>query len=179
MNNMFNAFSISVSGQVLDNKKFYNYDDYDNTSTSVPTDEETLTKAQAYIRLKHVERALADLCIPVYYTIKFGTEGTASDVPSDAEIVVAYPSIEPFLALVEDDYSEDPLTFAASVVKFMIDAALKPELTELFEVQKTYSRTRVPGSSETDTYRELNTIWVTAPADEEVECLVVPIELTA
>lgn len=180
MNNLFNAFSIKVPGQVLDNLKFFQYSDYDNTSITAPTDAQTLTKAKAYVRLKHIERKLSELAVPVYFTINFGTEGTAEAVPTDAEIVVGYISIEPFLSTLSTaPAAEDRFTAAAGVIKEIIDAALASELKdEFFEVQKTYSRTVFPGSSETDTYRELETIYVTVP-DASAESTVQYIELKA
>jgi hypothetical protein len=180
MNNLFNAFSIKVPGEVLDNKKFFEYADYDNTSITVPTDAETLTKAKAYVRLKQVERKLSELSIPVYFTIKFTTAGTASTVPSDAEIVVSYISIEPFLSTLDTYPDEaDRFTAASTVIKGIIDVALADVLeNEFFEVQKTYSRAVFPGSSTTDTYRELETIYVTVE-DSAVESTVVYIDLTA
>ncbi|AFC21761.1 hypothetical protein GAP32_311 [Cronobacter phage vB_CsaM_GAP32] len=178
MNNLFNAFSIKVSGQVLDNQKFFQYSDYDNTSTTAPTDAQTLTKAKAFVRLKHIERKLSELAVPVYFKINFGTAGTAANVPANAEIVVGYISIEPFLSTLETAPDEaDRFTAAAGVIKGIIDAALAAELKdEFFEVQKTYSRSKFPGSSDTETFRELETIYVTVP-DAEVESTVAYIEI--
>lgn len=180
MNNLFNAFSIKVPGQVLDNKKFFEYSDYDNTSITAPTDAQTLTKAKAYVRLKHIERKLSELSVPVYFTINFATPGTASAVPTDAELVVGYISIEPFLSTLTDAPDEaDRFTAAASVIKGIIDEALAAEIeSEFFEVQKTYTRSQFPGSSETDTYRELETVYVTVPA-ESATSTVVYIEIKA
>lgn len=171
---MFNAFSIKVPGQVLDNLKFFQYSDYDVTSTTVPTDAQTLTKAQAFVRLKHIQRKLSELSVPVYFTIIFTTAGSASAVPTGAEIVVGYTSIEPFLSTLStypDD--ADRFTSAATVIKGIIDAALGAEIDgEFFEVQKTYTRTTFPGSSTTDTYRELDTVYVTVPASTAVSTVV-------
>lgn len=180
MNNLFNAFSIKVPGQVLDNKKFFEYPDYDVTSTTVPTDAQTLTKAQAYVRLKHVERKLSELSVPVYFTITFGTEGTTSTVPADAEIAVSYISIEPFLSTLDTYPDEaDRFTAASTVIKGIIDEALAAEIEdEFFEVQKTYTRTPNPLVTTTDTYRELDTIFVTVP-DAGVESTVVYIPIKA
>lgn len=180
MNNLFNAFSIKVPGQVLDNKKFFEYADYDNTSITVPTDAQTLTKAQAYVRLKHIERKLSELSVPTYFTIDFETPGTAAAVPTDAELVVGYISIEPFLSTLETAPDEaDRFTAAADVIKGIIDEALAAEIDEeFFEVQKTYTRSLFPGSSETDTYRELDTVYVTVP-DSAVESTVVYIPIKA
>lgn len=138
MNNLFNAFSIKVPGQVLDDKKFYEYADYDVTSTTIPTDAQTLTKAQAYVRLKHIERKLSELSVPIYFTITYGTDGTASTVPTDAEIAVSYISIEPFLSTLTTAPDEaDRFTAAADVIKGIIDAGLSAEIDdEFFEVQK-------------------------------------------
>lgn len=168
MNNLFNAFSIKVPGQVLDNKKFFQYSDYVGTSITVPTDAETLTKAKAYVRLKHVERKLSELSVPVYFEIYFDTEGTTSTVPSNAELVVSYISIEPFLSTL-DEYpaEEDRFTAAADVLKEIIDIALSDDIEdEFFEVQKTYTKDQYPGAATADTYRELETIYVSVPDSE-------------
>lgn len=183
MNNLFNAFKISVPGQLLDNKKFFEYADYDNESTDVPTDGETLNKAQAYIRMKHVERKLSELSVPVYFTITFGTEGTASSIPSDAEIVVGYVSINPFITqptgLVPGGTTD--YTTASDTIKAIIDEAISATLlSEFAEVQKTYTRSLFPGSSTTNTYRELETIYVTSiGAAPGTESEVVYIDLSA
>ena len=180
MNNLFNAFKISVPGQVLDNKKFFEYADYDNESITVPTDAQTLTKAEAFVRLKHIERKLSELSVPVYFTITFDTDGTASTVPTDAVIVVGYISIEPFLSTLETYPDEaDRFTAASAVLKEIIDEALAAEIeSEFFEVQKTYSRALFPGSSTNDTYRELDTVYVTV-ADSGVVSTVVYVDLSA
>lgn len=180
MNNLFNAFSIKVSGQLVDNKKFFEYPDYDVTSLTVPTDAQTLTKAEAYVRLKHVERKLSELSVPVYFEIYFGTEGTTSTVPTNAELVVGYVSIEPFLSTLETYPDEaDRFTAAAGVLKTIIDAAFAEEiLDEFFEVQTTYSRYPFPGATTENTYRELETIYVTVPA-ETANSTVVYIEIKA
>ncbi|QOI71251.1 putative structural protein [Erwinia phage pEa_SNUABM_50] len=180
MNNLFNAFSIKVPGQALDDKKFFQYADYVNTSTTVPTDAQTLEKAIAYVRLKQVERKLSELSVPVYFTINFSTAGTASAVPTDAELVVGYISIEPFLSTLETYPDEaDRFTAAAEVIKTIIDKALSEEIKdEFFEVQKTYTRHQYPGATTTDTYRELETIFVTVPDSGEVST-VVHIEIKA
>ena len=137
-----------------------------------------MTKAKAFVRLKHVERKLSELSVPVYFTIKFGTEGTASTVPSDAEIVVSYISIEPFLSTLEV-LTSDHFADAASVIKAIIDEALSVEIIdEFFEVQVTYSKAQFPGSSTTNDYRELKTEYITV-ADSGVESTVVHIDLTA
>ncbi|SOK58589.1 hypothetical protein [Yersinia phage fHe-Yen9-04] len=174
MNNLFNAFSIKVPGQTLDDKKFFQYADYVNTSTTVPTDAETVTKAIAFVRLKQIKRKLSELSVPVYLTINFSTPGTASTVPTDAELVVGYISIEPFLSTLETAPDEaDRFTAAAEVIKGIIDVALSEEIVdEFFEVQTTYSRHRYPGATTTDTYRELETIFVTVPDSGEVSTVV-------
>jgi hypothetical protein len=168
MNNLFHAFSISVSSDVLDDKMFYEYADYDNTSTTVPTDAETIAKAKAFIRLKHLKRKLSELTVPVFLTITFGTEGTASTIPESADIVVGYTTIEPFLS------QEDPGSIltddqrklaAAEVLREIINNALSEVIEDEFlAVQKTYERVQFPGSTNTETYRELETVYLTVEA---------------
>jgi len=180
MNNLFNAFSIKVPGQLLDNQKFYQYSDYDNTSTTTPTDDQTKDKGIAFVRLKQIERKLSELSVPVYFTIDFGTAGSATAIPSDAELVVGYISIEPFLSTLEDAPAEaERFTAASGVIKKIIDDALAQEIdNEFVEVQKTVTRAPYPGATTTNTYHELQTIYVTVPA-ETVSSTVEYIKLTA
>lgn len=180
MNNLFKAFSIKVPGQTLDDKKFFQYLDYENTSTTIPTDEQTLEKAIAYVRLKHVERKLSELSIPIYFTINYSTIGNVSTIPTDAELVVGYISLEPFLSTLEAYPDEETrCTAAAGVIQNMIDKALSDEIKDEFvEVQKTYTRHKYPGSTTTETYRELVTIHATVPASGK-KCTVEYIEIKA
>ncbi len=162
MNNLFNAFSIKVPGTILDDKVFWEYSDY---SSNTPTDEQTVLKAEAFVKLKHLKRKLNELAIAVYCDVKFSTPGTAGTVPGDAEIVVAYPSIQPFVSEAELKDSDDEFEAAAAVIKAIIDAALKDEIVDEFQtVQKTYTRKKFPDDAGTETYQELTTVKVTAPA---------------
>jgi len=163
MNNLFNAFSIKVSGQNLDNLKYFQYEDFD--AESLPTDAETLAKAVAYIRMRHIQRKLSELSVPVYKEVYFGTEGTAKTVPSAAEIVVSYISIEPFLSTLETAPAEaDRFTAAADVLKGIVVEALGADINELVEVQKTSTREEYAGAASQETFSDVRNVYVDAPA---------------
>lgn len=166
MNNLFYAFKITIAGTGIDNKKFYNYEGFDPSNTATPTDAETETKGKAYIRFKHVERMLSELMVPVYVTLNFATPGTMSTVPTDAEFVVGYMSIEPFLSTLET-YPEEDQKFiaAAGVIKEIIETAMNSDLTEFMDVQKIIERTRYPvGAAPVEKYREVFSDYLTSAA---------------
>lgn len=163
MNNQFNAFSIKVPGQVLDNLKYFQYSDFDSEAT--PTDAETTAKAVAYLRLRHVQRKLSELSVPVYSTMYFGTEGTASTVPTDAELVVSYISIDGFLSTLETAPAEaDRYTAASDVLKAIVLDSMSAEFSELVEVQKTSTREEYAGSPSQETFVDVRNVYVTVPA---------------
>lgn len=163
MNNLFNAFSIKVSGQNLDDLKYFQYSDFD--TTSLPTDAETLAKAVAYIRMRHLQRKLSELSVPIYKEVYFGTAGTSKAVPTNAEIVVSYISIEPFLSTLETAPDEaDRFTAAADVLKGIVQEALNSDINELVEVQKTSTREEYAGSPSQDTFTDVRNVYVDAPA---------------
>lgn len=157
MNNLFHVFKITVTGFVLDNKMFYEYSDYDNTSTTVPTDAQTLTKVKGFSRLKYIRNKLSELSVPVYCNIDFEAPGSASELPLTAIITVGYISIEPFLSTLSDYPDEDErYTAAASVLKSIVDDGLAGLIEdELAYVQYTYERPQFPGSSNSEVHREL------------------------
>lgn len=163
MNNQFNAFSIKVPGQVLDNQKYFQYSDFDSEST--PTDDQSLAKAVAFTRMRHIQRKLSELSVPVYNTITFGTAGTSKVVPTDAEIVVAYVSIDAFLSTLSTAPAEaDRFTAAADVLKGIVVDALKAEIKELAEVQKTSTREEYAGSPSQETFVDVRNVYVDVPA---------------
>lgn len=166
MNNLFQAFTIEVPGQLLDDKKFYQYSDYDNTSTTVPTDAQTLDKGIAFVRLKQIERKLSELAVPVYFKIDYTTSGSATAIPTDAKITVGYISYDAFVNQVPFVEGQVPEDVASSVIKTIIDESLAQEIVgEFVEVQKTVNRAPYPGATTTNNYHELETIYVDVPAE--------------
>lgn len=170
MNNLFYAFKITIAGAGIDDKKFYNYEGFDPSNTTTPTDAETVVKGEAYIRYKHVERMLSELIVPSYVTLKFETPGTMSTVPTNAEFVVGYMSIEPFLSTLETYPAEDQkFTAAAGVIKEIIESAMNSDLTEFMDIQKIIERTRYPvGAAPVEKYRELFSDYLTSDASTPV-----------
>ena len=163
MNNLFNAFSIKVPGQNLDDLKYFQYEDFD--PENLPTDAETLEKAVAYIRMRHVQRKLSELSVPVYKEVYFGTAGTSKAVPTAAEIVVSYISIEPFLSTLSTAPAEaDRFTAAADVLKGIVQEALNSDINELVEVQKTSTREEYAGAPSQETFTDVRNVYIDAPA---------------
>lgn len=165
MNNLFHAFSIKVPGQFLDDKLFYTYEDFDAEDLSKPTDEQTVEKGKAYIRMQQLKRKLSELCVPVYCTVNFGTPGTCATIPTDAEIVVGYITYEPFLA-VTDTAPVDPTADAAATVMEIVEGVMDEVISDTFcTVQLTVNRleTAIPDAA-TVKFREIRDIYLTAPA---------------
>ncbi len=163
MNNSFNAFSIKVSGQNLDDLKYFQYPDFD--TASLPSDAESLAKAIAYTRMRHIQRKLSELSVPVYKKVFYSTEGTAKTVPTGAEIVVSYQSIDAFLSTLETaPAEEDRFTAAADVLKSIIVEALNSALNELAEVQKTSTREEYAGSASQETFTDVRNVYIDVPA---------------
>lgn len=163
MNNLFNAFSIKVSGQNLDDLKYFQYSDFD--VDNLPTDAETLAKAVAYIRMRHVQRKLSELSVPIYKKVYFGTAGTSKTVPANAEIVVSYISVDAFLSTLDTAPDEaDRYTAAADVLKGIVQEALNSDINELVEVQKTSTREEYAGSPSMETFTDVRNVYVDAPA---------------
>lgn len=147
MNNLFKAFKIEVSGQNLDDKLFFQYDDYESNDAGVPADAAVLAKAVAFTRMQQLKRKLSELTIPVYCTVEFATPGQAGVVPTGATITIGYISYEPFVSVVEPipkDEAEQ-ITAAEETIKKIVDDCLGAELTgEMAYVQKTVERTQNP-----------------------------------
>lgn len=160
MNNLFQAFSIEIPGQLLDDKQFYEYADFDSENFTSPTDAEVLAKAKALIRMKQVKRMLSECTIPLYCTVDYATPGTASTVPTDAKIVVGYLSYEPFISRLDpipvfatDEEAQDA---AAGVIKGIMDAVLAEDIDQEYAVlQKLYTHENNPIAKVTFPYREI------------------------
>lgn len=147
MNNLFKVFTIEVPAQSLDDKLFFQYSDYDSEDMASPTDAQVLAKAIAFTRMQQIKRKLSELTVPVYFTVEFGTEGTASTVPTDATITVGYISYEPFVSTVDPIPSADAdqITAAEGVIKKIIDDSLASELVqEMAYVQRIVSVVQNP-----------------------------------
>lgn len=167
MNNQFNAFSIVVEGQILDDVQFYEYSDYDSSDTTTPTDDEVLAKAKAFIRTKHVERALSSLSVPVYFTITYGTAGTSATIPTDATIVVGYVSLEAFISTITDTPMTDAQkqTAAAASLKTIVDAALAADIeNEYGTIQYTFEKVAYKGTTTEETFKETQTVYLDVPS---------------
>lgn len=167
MNNLFKAFTIKVPGQDLDDKRFFEYEDFDSSDMSTPTDEEVLAKAIAYTRMQQIKRKLSELTVPIYCTVEFASEGTASTVPSDATITVGYISYQPFVSTVDPIPVEESeqITAAETVIKKIIDEAMASELVqEMAAVQKITSRTITPLITKEESYRDVYMDYIDVPS---------------
>lgn len=176
VNNLLEVFQIKVSGTNLDNKMYNQYDDYDSSDvTLAPSDEVTKEKGIAYLRLQYVTRLLSTYSVPTYYTIEFGTEGTAKTIPTDATIHVGYISYEPFLSTLKEDElkklktDDDKTSAAAKVIETLINDALKGDGTNALEkeqisVQKTIKRVDNAFDKTTIDFIEFENIFVDVPS---------------
>lgn len=167
MNNLFVAFKITIPGQCIDNKLYFNYPDWDVSNVAAPTDAQTVEKGKAFIRFKHFERMLSKLLNPIYLTVEFGTEGTSGTVPTDASIVVGYHKIAPFVdASGEVPVGGNEMQIAADEIKKIVMQSMEGDLTEFAQVQYTYQREKNPIGSPPviETYKEVRTDYLTAPA---------------
>lgn len=174
MNNLFHAFSIKIPGQLLDDKLFYAYDDYDVEAGTVPTDDQTIAKGKAFIRMQQIKRKLSELIVPIYCEISFTTPGTMSTIPTGCEIDVGYISIEPFLSTMPVADRTEPKLDSATVIQKIIADALGEELVgHAVFVQKTITRpkTAFPASPD-ETFYELFTDYLTAPAETSTPVVV-------
>lgn len=178
MNNLFHAFSIKVPGQLLDDKLFYEYDDYDVDADAVPADADTVTKGKAFIRMQQIKRKLSELVVPVYCNISFTTPGTMSAVPTDCEIDVGYITLEPFLSTMSTAPTDPTADAAAVLQQIMIDALGEDIVGHAVWVQKTVTRPKaaIPNSP-TEKFYELFTDYLTADKETvAVEAKYIPIK---
>lgn len=139
MNNLLKVFKIVVPGQLLDDKLFFQYSDFDSNDMTKPTDANVADKAVAYTRMQQVKRKLSELAIPVYCTVEFTTAGTSATVPTDATINVAYISYEPFVSTVTPApvTDDEKITAAQTVIAKIINDSLAEQLTgEMAYLQK-------------------------------------------
>jgi len=167
MNNLFKAFTIKVPGQDLDDKRFFEYSDFDSENMTTPTDAEVLAKAIAYTRMQQIKRKLSELTVPIYCTVEFDTEGTAATIPTDATITVGYISYEPFASTVSPvpKTDDEQITASETVIKGIIDAALASSLVqEMAAVQKITSRTITPLLATTTLQRDVYMDYIDVPA---------------
>ena len=167
MNNLFKAFTITIPGQDLDDKRFFEYSDFDSSDMTSPTDAQVLAKAIAYTRMQQIKRKLSELTVPIYCTVEFGTAGTAATIPSDATITVGYISYEPFVSTLETipKSDADQITASEGVIKQIIDTALASELTqEMAAVQSIVSRTVTPLLATTTQQRDVFMDYIDVPA---------------
>lgn len=167
MNNLFKAFKITIPGQDLDDKRFFEYSDFDSEDMTTPTDAEVLAKAIAYTRMQQIKRKLSELTVPIYCTVEFTTAGTAATIPTGAEITVGYISYEPFVSTLDTIpvSDADQITAAQTVIKGIIDAALASELVEeMAAVQKITSRTITPLLATTTLQRDVYMDYIDVPA---------------
>lgn len=169
MNNLFEAFTIEIPGQSLDDKYFYEYSDFDNDDLAIPTVAQSVEKAKAFIRMKQIKRKLSELAIPVYFTVRFGTAGTASTIPTDAVLTVGYISYDAFISSINPvpEYAteEDAAKGAAEVIKLIIDNAMNQEISDEYAVvAKLYDLERNPFNTTEQSYREIEVIYLTADA---------------
>lgn len=160
MNNLFQVFSIEVPGQLLDDKQFYEYADFDGEDFTSPTDAEVLEKAKALIRMKQVKRMLSECTVPLYCTVEFGTPGTASTIPTDAKITVGYLSYEPFISRLDPipvfATEADAQNAAAGVIKEIMDTVLAEDIDQEYAIlQKLYNHENNPIAKVVYPYRQI------------------------
>ena len=160
MNNLFQAFSIEIPGQLLDDKQFYEYSDFDGDDFTSPTDAEVLEKAKALIRMKQLKRMLSECTVPLYCNVDFATPGTASTVPTDATITVGYLSYEPFISRLNPipvfATPEEAQAAAAGEIKKIMDAVLAEDIDNEYAIlQKLYSTENNPIAKVVYPYREI------------------------
>lgn len=166
MNNMFHAFSIKVPGALLDDKFFFDYSDYDAAVENLTIDDtNSKAKAVAYVRMFRLKQELSKLQVPVYSTVKFGTAGTALTVPSDAEIVVGFGSLENLTStgIVDDSTLAAAKTAAVELIKGIIENVLNQDHVMYSWVVGKYTRDNNPISATEVTHVALREDYITAP----------------
>lgn len=166
MNNLFKVFTIKVPGKNLDDKRFFEYSDFDSEIMTTPTDANVLDKAIAYTRMQQIKRKLSELTVPLYCTVEFTTAGTAATVPTDATITVGYISYEPFVSTVTPipTADADQIAAAVTVIKTIIDTALASELDEeMAAVQKITTRSITPLLATTTMQRDVYMGYIDVP----------------
>lgn len=168
MNNLFHAFKITIPGQLLDDKLYYQYDDFDGENLATPTDQQTLDKGIAYTRLQQLQRQLSAYEVPIYYTIEFGTPGTASTIPTDATIHVAYKSFEGYVRP-GDVAFDQRLADAMAEMKEVLETTIAGGIENIYcVVQNMVTRKRFPMATDETQYREMKTIYIDVPPETVV-----------
>lgn len=167
MNNMFHSFSIKLTGQNLDDKLIFDYDDYRTKldANELPHDV-TLAKAVAFIRLYKLKQALSTIQVPVYFDIKFGTAGSAAVVPTAPELVIGFGSLENLTGtgIIDDVTLEAAKTKAIADLKFLVESTLNQNFVQFGWTTFVTTRDQHPGVSSEITVTELKEEYVTVPA---------------
>lgn len=173
MNNQMHVFKITVPGKLLDNKLYYQYDDFKDAQddpTKPPSDAQTEDKSKAYVRMRYFNIQLASLIVPVYATFEPATDGTSADIPDSPVLNIGYVTYEPFLSTLSDEDrskldTEDKRTAAAADVlkQILIDAMAADLLQEQVQVQKTVERNVNALSTTVQKYREISIVNVDVP----------------
>lgn len=183
MNNLFQPFSIEIPGQLLDDKRFYEYEDFDGDNYTVPTDANVLDKAKAYIRMQQLKRKLSECTVPLYCTVEFTTPGTCSTVPTGAKITVGYLSFEPFISTLDPIpvYADEAAAGAgaAGVIQKIVDEVLASDIDQEYAVlQKLYQQENNPIDKVVYPYREIYMDYIdVAKADPAVNSTVTYVKL--
>lgn len=178
MNNLLQVFKIEVAGTNLDNIPYYMYGDYDSSSTTTaPTDQQTIDKSIALLRYLQLSRLLSTYTVPVYSTVEFETPGTAKTIPTGATITVGYISYEPFLSTLSAteqaalSTEEMKTAKAAEIIQTLINDSLKGDGTnamvnEEITVQKTINRSKDALSTSTSTvdFIEYENVYLDVPS---------------
>ncbi len=166
MNNMFHAFSIKVPGALLDDKFFFDYSDYHAAVENLTIDDtNSKAKAVAYVRMFRLKQELSKLQVPVYLTVKFGTAGTALTVPSDAEIVVGFGSLENLTStgIVDDATLNAAKVSAVALIRGIIETVLDQDHVMYSWVVSKYSRMNNPIANIEVEHIGLREEYITAP----------------
>lgn len=167
MNNLFKVFTIEVPGQVLDDKLFFQYDDYDSNVMTTPTDANVEAKAIAFTRMQQLKRKLSELTVPLYCTVDFATAGTCATVPTGATITVGYISYEPFVS-VSDPIPKDEsaqITAAETEIAKIVNDCLGSELVqEMAYMQHIVSVPKNALVTDTESLRDVFMAYVDVPA---------------
>lgn len=183
MNNLFQPFSIEIPGQLLDDKRFYEYADFDGENYTTPTDANVLDKAKAYIRMQQLKRKLSECTVPLYCTIEFTTPGTSSTIPTNAKITVGYLSFEPFISTLDPipvyNNDTDAGAGAAGVIQEIVDEVLASDIEQEYAVlQRLYQQENNPLSKVVYPYREIYMDYIDVEkADPSVNSTVTYINL--
>lgn len=151
MNNIFTAFKIEVKGQFLDDKEISQYPDFDISKEGVVSEDESVKKAEGFIRMNHFKRSLSKYNTPTYIELKATTEGTVKTVPTDMTIVVGFINDEPFKTMIseikKDTPKEDADKFIAKFIQEYMIEEMNHELKETaFYIQEQERKNVLDGT---------------------------------